>query len=79
MPAPQIHYDGPDWRNFSLWLTAEMGRLRGLNDNPLDAAATSELRGQIKLAKRLLALPALAAQERAAGSAQDRPFGDIEV
>ena len=61
----------PTWATAVAWATAEIDRLRKRNDAiDLDPVLTATLRGEIQALKRLLALPAKAAQEAAMSAQQ---------
>ena len=44
------------WLDVEKWAKREITRLREMNDNDLDTAETSSVRGEIKALKKVLAL-----------------------
>lgn len=57
----KIDFSSPQWLAIAAHLESELARLRAVNDSvalPLDQ--TNALRGEIRLCKKLLALPAAA-------------------
>lgn len=72
----QINFLGQEWLSIATWFSQEQEKLRSqLEDVDLSPERTAAVRGELRLIKRLLALPVQAARRKEAGSADQSPFG----
>lgn len=66
-----IDFSGSAWRDIAAWAETQLQTARLRNDAVgLTEAETAALRGEIRLAKKLLGLPLEAARDQQTGSAQ---------
>jgi hypothetical protein len=64
-----INFLSGDWLAVASWAESELQKLRAELERDLEPAETARVRGAIRFAKRMLALPEAAARAKASESA----------